>query len=286
MDSFSSSPQLLRKVRVLPKRPSIRPERALSALLGGGPVAGVDEAGRGPLAGPVVAAAVILNVEGRRPAGLQDSKKLSPRRRQVLARAIRRTALSFGIGVATPAEIDAMNILEATRLAVRRAVGQLLPTPAGLVTDALLIPHLMLPTAPLVKGDCRSASIAAASILAKTHRDALMDVYAEEFPEYNWRNNRGYPTPDHLAALELHGPSTLHRMSFRGVGFFTFEPRRSHTCQSLMQELQQAVTAGEEPSFYFPRLRTKMQQAAGRLPPSELEELNRLFGQDDKGDGI
>ncbi len=277
MMTFRRSRQLERTISPLPPRPSVRPEWELSRLLAGGPVAGVDEAGRGPLAGPVVAAAVVFGSEGRRPTGLRDSKQLTHRERIRLARRIRRTALTFGIGAATPAEIDLLNVLEATRLAVFRALEQLNPAPAGLVTDALTLPAIALPTVPLVKGDRRSASIAAASILAKTVRDAMMDAYAEEFPEYNWQRNRGYPTPDHYQAIERHGPCSLHRMSFNGVGFFTAEPRRSPTYRMLRSEWEQADTAGEEPSFYFPRLRGKVQQASGRLPPADLEELNRLL---------
>ena len=285
MTGFPPYPaQLHRTVRVLPRRPSIRPEREYSRLLGGGLVAGVDEAGRGPLAGPVVAAAVILDLEGRRPVGLRDSKQLTPTERTRLARRIHRMAVSVGIGMATPAEIDLSNILEATRLAASRAVAALDPAPAGLVTDALTLPAVPLPAVPLVKGDRRSASIAAASIIAKTVRDAMMDAWAKEFPEYNWQRNRGYPTPDHYEAIIRHGPTSLHRLSFSGVDFFTQEPRRSRTYQLLRREWEQAVVAGEEGSLAFPRLREKVQQASGRLPPSDLEELLRLLEPGPAGD--
>ncbi|MEQ8819383.1 MAG: ribonuclease HII [Sumerlaeia bacterium] len=206
----------------LPSRPSTRPEKAVSDAYGGGLVAGVDEAGRGPLAGPVVAAAVVFDLNRSRPAGLGDSKVLSCAQRARLEKAIKAKALAYGVGVADNREIDSLNILRATELAVARALEALArdfpgAVPVALVSDALRLPLEARPVVPLVKGDRRSASIAAASILAKEERDRLMDGYHERFPQYGWGTNRGYPTAAHYDALAEHGPCPLHRLSFRGV---------------------------------------------------------------------
>lgn len=179
-------------------------------------VAGVDEAGRGPLAGPVVAAAVILD-PGRRIRGLKDSKLLTPERRAVLDRAIRRWALGVGVAVVEAERIDAVNILEATRLAMADALRRLPRAPQLVLVDALTIPGLHCPQRAIVHGDCRSASIAAASIAAKVTRDALMVGYDEIYPGYGFGLHKGYGTRQHLAALDRLGPCPLHRRSFRGV---------------------------------------------------------------------
>lgn len=253
--------------RPVPKRPTIRVDRELADAHGGVLVAGVDEAGRGPLAGPVVAAAVMLPFDGRRPAGLNDSKKLTAFERGRLYIRIQRCALAWGVGIATAQEIDLLNILEATRLAARRALAALDPAPGALVTDALALPGETRPVLPLIKADAISASVAAASILAKVTRDRLMEAYAEEFPEYNWHTNRGYPTSDHYEAIGRHGPTILHRMTFNGVGFFDANPRRSPSFHRLERSLALGLPAD--------RVRAELETARHRLPPPDYAELAR-----------
>ena len=179
-------------------------------------VAGVDEAGRGPLAGPVIAAAVALNPE-RRIRGLQDSKLLTPAKRELLYDRIQEAAFSVGVGIVDPETIDRVNVLQATRLAMLEAVRQLAPPPELILIDALALPSLPCPQKALIKGDRRSASIAAASIIAKVTRDRIMLGYDERFPQYGFRRHKGYPTPEHLAALATHGPCPIHRLTFRSV---------------------------------------------------------------------
>jgi ribonuclease HII len=179
-------------------------------------VAGVDEAGRGPLAGPVVAAVVVLDQELLL-TGLNDSKKVSPGRRILLAQEIKMRAVDWAVGVASPRDIEEFNIQEATYRAVKQALKQLSVVPDHLLVDGWAIPGLELPQTPLVKGDCRSAAIAAASLLAKTIRDELMKFYARLYPEYGFEKHKGYPTKEHLEALRRYGPCPLHRRNFRGV---------------------------------------------------------------------
>ena len=179
-------------------------------------VAGVDEVGRGPLAGPVVAAAVILDPAAI-PAGLNDSKKLTHRRLTELDEAIRASA-RFAIGQASVSEIDEHNILRASHIAMCRAVDGLPQSPDHLLIDGNLIPRgLTIPATPVIKGDSISASIAAASILAKLLRDRLMVDLAQQFPGYGWEKNVGYPTQAHKAALEQLGVTPHHRRSFKPV---------------------------------------------------------------------
>lgn len=178
--------------------------------------AGVDEAGRGPLAGPVVASAVILDVNRPIP-GLKDSKKLTPKRRDILFDEILEKAISVGIGFATPEEIDAINILQATFLAMRRAVEQLSVPPSKLWIDGNACPKLMLPMQAVVKGDDLIAEISAASIVAKVTRDRHMHALDAEYPGYGFAVHSGYPTPAHLAALQQLGASAVHRKSFGPV---------------------------------------------------------------------
>lgn len=184
---------------------------------------GVDEAGRGPLAGPVVAAAVILDPT-RPVAGLADSKALTPAVRRELAAALRSRALGWSIGLASPAEIDALNILQATLLAMRRAVAGLALAPGHVEIDGNRLPRLeglpgIVSAEAVVRGDASRAAISAASILAKTVRDTLMEQMDTRFPAYGFAIHKGYPTALHLAALRAHGPSPVHRMSFRPVRF-------------------------------------------------------------------
>lgn len=180
-----------------------------------GPVAGIDEAGRGPLAGPVVAAAVILDPH-RVPAGIDDSKKLSAAARARLARAIAATA-TLGIGAASVGEIDAQNILAASLLAMTRAVRRLPVRPGLVLVDGNRAPRLACPCLTIVGGDATSLSIAAASIIAKVTRDRIMDRLARRWPLYGFESHKGYPTPHHRAALIRHGATPHHRLSFAGV---------------------------------------------------------------------
>ena len=180
-----------------------------------GPVCGIDEAGRGPLAGPVVAAAVILDPTTM-PDGLDDSKRLAARRREQLAGILERVAC-VGIGLATVDEIDRLNILHATMLAMRRAAGALAVAPRTALIDGNRAPDLGCATRTVIKGDQRSLSIAAASIIAKVHRDRLMANLDAEFPVFGWAKNVGYPTPEHRAALARFGPCAHHRTSFAPV---------------------------------------------------------------------
>ncbi len=176
-------------------------------------VAGLDEAGRGPLAGPVVAAAVIWPRHCKLP-GLNDSKQVPEPLRERLYGEIARLAVGAGIGVASEREIEALNILEATRLAMCRAIQALVPKPDFLLLDALLLPSVPLPQRAIIKGDSLSVSIAAASILAKVSRDRLMRDYDRRHPEYHFKINKGYATPEHLRLLARHGPCEAHRRTF------------------------------------------------------------------------
>jgi ribonuclease HII len=179
-------------------------------------IAGVDEAGRGPLAGPVYAAAVILD-PARPIAGLRDSKLLSARQRERLAGEIRASALSWAVASADVAEIDALNILQATLVAMRRAVEALTPAPTEALIDGNQVPRLSCPARAIIRGDRDIAAISAASILAKTARDALLAELHVLYPRYGFAQNKGYGTPEHLAALAQHGPCPAHRRSFAPV---------------------------------------------------------------------
>jgi ribonuclease HII len=180
-------------------------------------IAGVDEAGRGPLCGPVYAAAVILD-PARPIDGLNDSKKLSEKKREALAPLIRERALAWAVGIATVEEIDRLNILHATMLAMRRAVEGLAVPPDQVLVDGNRIPPgLTVPARAIVGGDASEAAISAASILAKTGRDHEMMALAALYPQYGIAKHKGYPTAEHLAALRIHGPSPIHRRSFAPV---------------------------------------------------------------------
>ena len=179
-------------------------------------VCGVDEAGRGPLAGPVYAAAVILD-PARPILGLDDSKKLSERTRDRLALEIREKALAYAIAYATVAEIDEINILQATMLAMQRAVAGLSPAPSEALIDGNRCPKLVIPARAIVRGDASEPAISAASILAKTARDAEMCRIHLLIPQYALNQHKGYDTQQHRAALNLHGPTEFHRRSFAPV---------------------------------------------------------------------
>jgi ribonuclease HII len=181
-----------------------------------GLVAGVDEAGRGPLAGPVVAAAVILD-ELQPIKGLADSKRIGPVTRERLFDEIRARALAFQIAEASAEEIDRLNILQATLLAMRRAVEGLRLKPRAVLVDGTHLPPIAVPARAVVKGDATIAAVSAASILAKVHRDRLCAELDRLHPQYGFAAHKGYPTAEHLAALRAHGPCAVHRRSFAPV---------------------------------------------------------------------
>jgi ribonuclease HII len=178
-------------------------------------ICGIDEAGRGPLAGPVVAAAVILPKKGR-PKGLDDSKQLSAEARAELAAAIRKVAL-VGVGIASVAEIDEHNILRASHLAMRRAVDALPEPPVAALVDGNMDPGLSIPVEWIVDGDALVPAISAASIIAKVVRDQMMSELCLQYPGYGFAKHKGYSTPEHQKALAALGPCAIHRMSFRPV---------------------------------------------------------------------
>jgi ribonuclease HII len=209
----------------MPLRPSLHRERAAwaeAALL-----VGVDEAGRGPLAGPVVAAAVVFPPDCRAVRGLRDSKILPARIRQVLAERIRSRALGFAVGAASSHEIDRLNIRVASALAMRRAIAALLRRaildgrPYRILIDGLPLPEVGYAHDALVDGDARCQSIAAAAILAKTTRDRLMERLAQRHPGYGWQTNMGYGTDEHHEGLKLHGPTCHHRRTFAPLAQLT-----------------------------------------------------------------
>ena len=191
-------------------------EEDFSTRLGGGPIAGVDEVGRGPLAGPVITAAVI-QPGGIHFDGLDDSKRLTARRREQLFHDLTRHAV-YAVGAASRADIDRLNILHATMLAMVRSVTRLPQIPAGVLVDGNRIPPDMpFPAEAVVKGDGKSSSIAAASIIAKVTRDKIMGVLSDRYPTYGWNSNSGYPTAAHKSAILEHGITAHHRRTFRPV---------------------------------------------------------------------
>ena len=199
-----------------PRRPSLEREAALWRE-GRGLVAGVDEAGRGPLAGPVVAAAVVFPAFAKPIRGLRDSKLLTAAARERLAALVRVRALAVAVGAASVREIDRFNIRRAAVLAMRRALARLTVRPDVVLVDGLPCPELGCPHQAIVDGDARCHSIAAASVIAKTVRDRLMALLGGRHPAYAWANNKGYGTPEHLAALAELGFTAHHRRSFSPV---------------------------------------------------------------------
>ena len=184
-------------------------------------VAGMDEVGRGALCGPVVACAVVLG-DGFDTAGIDDSKRLTARQREELSARVREKAAAFCVGVADPKEIDRLNILRATYLAMQRAVEGLAPGPDVILVDALTVPGVATPQRAIVKGDALSVSIAAASIVAKVVRDAMMKECDLKYPGYGLAHNMGYASDDHRQALRRMGPSEIHRRSFHGTQRWLF----------------------------------------------------------------
>ncbi len=176
-------------------------------------IAGVDEAGRGPLAGPVVAAAVIMPEEYKNEL-INDSKQLTAMQREQLFVEISNNALTYAVGVVTPSKIDEMGILNATKLAMRQAILKLDPTPDFILTDAVPVNIMDIPQMPIIKGDEKVFSIAAASIIAKVHRDHLMVKYDKKYPNYSFGDHMGYGTEVHLSAIKKHGACPIHRLTF------------------------------------------------------------------------
>jgi len=180
-------------------------------------IAGIDEVGRGSLAGPVVAVACILDIEKPLPDDLNDSKKLTPETRESVALQIKKDCIAFAVGQVEADEIDRINILEATKKAMLLAVAGLKPAADFLLVDALRLKQNDLAQRAIIKGDALSASIAAASVLAKTYRDELMKNYSGQYPKYGFAEHKGYGAASHFTALRSHGPCPIHRMTFRGV---------------------------------------------------------------------
>ena len=176
-------------------------------------ICGIDEAGRGPLAGPVVAGAVILPKDCDI-LYINDSKKLTEKKREELYDIIKEKAVAYGIGMATPERIDEINILQATYEAMRSAIAQMAVVPDLLLNDAVIIPQVPIKQVPIIKGDAKSISIAAASILAKVTRDRMMKEYSIIYPEYGFEGHKGYGSQSHIEAIKIYGPSPIHRRSF------------------------------------------------------------------------
>lgn len=177
-------------------------------------IAGVDEAGRGPLAGPVVAAAVILP-RNYHHTDIRDSKLLSAKKRTFLSSVIMHTAVCYAFGIVEPSIIDEINIFGATKRAMCRAITQLIPVPEMVLIDAISLADIAIPQQALIKGDTLSISIAAASILAKVKRDAIMDTYHSQYPQYHFNKHKGYPTKLHRQCIQRYGPCPIHRKTFR-----------------------------------------------------------------------
>ena len=234
-------------------------------------IAGVDEAGRGPLAGPVVAAAVIFPADLLIP-GLNDSKTLSADRRNILFDLIQEGALSFGIGQASAQEIDHLNILQATFLAMRRALEQLEVKPDRVLVDGNGVPGSPYPEIAVVDGDASSLSIAAASILAKVTRDRQMVAFDKEYPAYGFSGHKGYGSADHLSSLREHGPCPIHRRSFRGV------PVPPEDFQVFADGIDSAQDMSE-----LEAMGRSIAAAAEALPRDEVEELRTCYRRRQSG---
>jgi len=232
-------------------------------------IAGVDEAGVGPLAGPVIAAAVILPARLPLP-GIQDSKTLSSRRRSELEPLIKKHALAIGIGEADVEEIKEQNIFQASLRAMQRALFQLNLPPDYVLVDARHIPDIPWPQQKIIHGDALSQSIAAASILAKEHRDRLMCDYDRQYPQYGFRKHKGYPTPAHQRALLEHGPCPIHRTSFRSLDDFT------GYCHPLYYQIKSEIhQAGNQKDCHG--LATRLAECSSRLSSAENHKLRELL---------
>lgn len=264
-------------MKILKKSPGRKPSRyALERELheqGFVRIGGLDEAGRGPLAGPVCAAVVVFEPGVKIPK-VDDSKKLLPELREELFGKIQAKALGVGVGLACAEEIDSINILRATKLAMRRALRQLRFLPDHLLLDALTLENCTIPQVGMVQGDSRCFSIAAASIIAKVTRDRLMVRYAEEFPNYGFEGHKGYATPDHRLAIEMHGPATLHRQTFLPQWFGTASLQHSRTFRELHSSLANCTTTDEIDSAV-----ARFQALGSLLPACERQQLTALARQ-------
>ncbi|MDE2830897.1 MAG: ribonuclease HII [Gemmatimonadota bacterium] len=230
-------------------------------------IAGVDEAGRGPLAGPVVAAAVILPPDTLIP-GLNDSKALSEKRRAELFETIHNTALAIGVGKASPQEIDKYNIRNATHHAMCEALAALNISPDRVLIDGNALPGSPFPEQAVIGGDRTSLSIAAASVIAKVTRDRLMIDYHAQYPAYGFAGHKGYGSADHLAALQKHGPCPIHRQSFRGV----FEARSSEDFKIFAEGIRAAMNLDQ-----LQAIGKTIASASKHIPQDEVQALRRLF---------
>jgi ribonuclease HII len=231
-------------------------------------VAGVDEVGVGPLAGPVVSAAIIFEPGSLLP-GVNDSKKLAAAERSHLSKELMELAVSVGIGIATVAEIDKLNIYHASLLAMQRAVSDLKPEADYLLVDARRIPGVETPQEGLISGDARSFSIAAASIIAKTHRDQLMDDMGSVYPIYGFERHRGYPTPYHKDQIRKHGICPIHRKSFPVIAELT------GSLSGNFLSLSHAVAKAVSPS-QLDAVEAFLSPEASSLDPSERSRLRKL----------
>lgn len=237
-------------------------------------VAGVDEAGVGPLAGPVVAAAVVF-APGVFIAGVDDSKRLPATAREELAELVRKTAVALAVGEADVAEIDQLNVYWASLLAMRRAVEGLSLRPQHLLVDARRIPDLEIPQTSVVDGDRLHFSIAAASLIAKTRRDRIMDDLAKSFPAYGFERHKGYSTPEHQGAIRKHGPCAVHRQSYE------FVRELSGDCSRDYYRLK-AVLEASDTAEALARFRRLLSFQAG-LTPGEVRKLKLLLARKDRG---
>ena len=274
-------------IRIKRARPGFYSIEKKLHLAGFARVAGIDEAGRGPLAGPVCAAVAFFK-PGVRIRGVNDSKQLTPRQRELFYDDIMDKALAVGVGFTTAHEIDEINILNATRLAVRRALDVLPEQPDYMLLDALRMHDVDLPQESLIKGDARCFCIAAASIVAKVNRDRLMQRYHEEYPQYGHASHKGYGTAHHRRALSVHGMSTLHRRTFCDFGFFgplpfddecvkngwTDEVRvKSVTCKALESQIDRIADHQQ-----CDDIEDSLQTLSDFLPLCELEHLKWKLG--------
>ncbi len=243
-------------------------ERAHAAR-GFGAIAGVDEVGRGPLAGPVVAACVLVSHDDPIP-GIDDSKKLSPERREQLDREIRARATGIGIAEVDAAEIDRINILQASMRAMEQAIAACRPAePDFLLIDALRLGAVQLPQLALVHGDSRSYAIACASIVAKVYRDRLMAALDARYPHYHFAANKGYGTQEHLDALERHGPCEIHRKSFAPVTQYVLP-----TCRFFLEQIGRSSSL-----VTLRRAGLDIRENAANLTPRELQTLRQAYRQ-------
>lgn len=245
-------------------------------------LAGIDEAGRGPLAGPVCAGLAVFDADTRIE-GVNDSKTLTEKRREELYSEICSKARVWAVALADPQEIDRMNILQATKLACRRCLDQVRSqgvNPDYLLLDALELPDVSLPQQGLIKGDARSFSIAAASILAKVTRDRLMKQAAEEWPQYGFEHHKGYPTKAHYQAVSEHGPSTLHRGSFLHVNLWDPAIRAKLVHSRCYEQIREAVLRGEAPAAEAIAV---LRADPAVLPLAERMELEQMLWKSSRG---